>query len=406
MTLEEKQELIKSATSEEELEARMKEIAEDEKEEVVTEEVKEEKEEVKEEVKEEITPEEERSLLKDSTNIEQRNINVQVQTIERKGEFKMEEKMELRNSKEYIDAYAEYIKGNDKELRALLTTNATDPTASILGTVAVPDFVYDIVKTAWEKDDIMSLVRKIEVDGNMKVNFEASAGAAVIHKEGAAAIDEESLVLGIVTLTPVSIKKWVSISDEVYDMRGEAFLRYIYDELTYRIVKKTADTLIAKIAALPQSLSANEEGIYDTVSANKVTSAPALDTIIKAVANLSDEAADYTIVMNKLTYANFKAVQLAANYPADIFDNIRVRFNNTLPAYDAANNGAVYAIVGDFDHGALANYPNGRNVDIKFDDKTLMTSDLIRILGRQYVGAEAVADKAFTLIAKPGSSSI
>lgn len=320
----------------------------------------------------------------------------------------MEEKVELRNSKEYIDAFAEYIKGKKeaKELRALLTTNATDSSASILGNVAVPDFVYDIVKTAWEKDDIMSLVRKIEVDGNMKVNFEASAGDASIHKEGAAAVNEEELVLGIVTLTPVSIKKWISISDEVYDMRGEAFLRYVYDELTYKVVKKTADTLVGKIAALPQSLSVNSDGIYDTVSANKITSAPALDTIIKAVANLSDEAADYTIVMNKLTYADFKAVQLAANYPADIFDNIRVRFNNTLPAYNSANNGAVYAIVGDFDHGTLANYPNGRDVDIKIDDKTLMTSDLIRILGRQYVGVEAVADKAFTLIAKPGSASI
>ena len=76
MTLEEKQELIKSATSEEELEARMKEIAEDEAEEV--------KEEVKEDNKEEkaeetITHEEERSLIKDTMNIELRNQkNVQV----------------------------------------------------------------------------------------------------------------------------------------------------------------------------------------------------------------------------------------------------------------------------------------------------------------------------------------
>ena len=64
MTLEEKQELIKSATSEEELEARMKEIAEDKEEiqEEVKEDVKEEKEEA-----EEITPAEERSLLKDTT---------------------------------------------------------------------------------------------------------------------------------------------------------------------------------------------------------------------------------------------------------------------------------------------------------------------------------------------------
>lgn len=398
MTLEEKQELIKSATSEEELEARMAQIAED-KEEVV-EEVEEPKEEVKEEGA--ITPEEERSLLKETQNIEQRN--VQVIQIERKGEFKMKEK-ELRNSKEYIDAYAEYVKGNkeEKELRALLTTNATNSEANIQGDVAIPDFVYDIVKTAWEKDDIMSLVRKISVAGNMKVNFEASAGPAVVHAEGSGAVDEEALRLGIVTLTPVSIKKWISISDEVYDMRGEEFLRYVYDELTYRIVKKTADTLVAKIAALPQSLVADEDGNYTQVSADKITNAPAMDTIFQAVAHLSDEAGDYTIIMNKLTYANFKQVQLTNNYAADIFDNIRVRFNNTLPAYDAATEGQVYMIVGDLDHGALANYPKGREVDIKFDDKTLMTADLIRILGRQYVGVEAVADKSFTLVAKPAT---
>lgn len=311
-----------------------------------------------------------------------------------------EEMKEFRNSEKYINAFAEYVKGNNEEMRALLSENAGTIQGSS-STVAVPDFVYDIVKTAWEKDDIMSLVRKVSVQGNLKVNFEASATDAVEHAEGSGAVTEESLVLGIVELKPVSIKKWISISDEVYGMRGEEFLRYVYDELTYKIVKKTADSLIAKIAALPQSLTANNDGIYDTVSANKITEAPAMGTIFNAIANLSDEAGDYTIVMNKLTYAEFKRVQLANNYAADIFDGIRVRFNNTLPAYGTATTGQVYAIVGDFDHGTLANYPEGDGVDLKFDDKTLMTSDLIRILGRQYVGTNAVADKAFTLIAKP-----
>ena len=315
----------------------------------------------------------------------------------------MKENMkEFRNSEKYINAFAEYVKGNNEEMRALLSENAGTIEGSS-STVAVPDFVYDIVKTAWEKDDIMSLVRKVSVQGNLKVNFEAEAGDAVEHAEGSGAVTEENLVLGIVTLTPVSIKKWISISDEVYDLRGEEFLRYVYDELTYKIVKKTADSLIAKIAALPQSLTANADGIYDKVSANKITEAPAMGTIFNAIANLSDEAGDYTIVMNKLTYAEFKRVQLDNNYAADIFDGVRVRFNNTLPAYGTAAAGAVYAIVGDFDHGTLANYPSGDGVDIKFDDKTLMTSDLIRILGRQYVGVDAVADKAFTLIAKPQS---
>lgn len=326
-----------------------------------------------------------------------------VKEVKKVEEKSMKEEMkELRNSKEYVNAFAEYVKGNSEELRALLSENAGTIQGSS-STVAVPDFVYEIVKTAWEKDDIMSLVRKVSVQGNLKVNFEASASDAVEHAEGAAAVTEESLVLGIVTLTPVSIKKWISISDEVYDMRGEEFLRYVYDELTYKIVKKTADSLIAKIAALPQSLTANSDGIYDKVSANKITEAPAMGTIFNAIANLSDEAGDYTIVMNKLTYAEFKRVQLANNYAADIFDGVRVRFNNSLPAYSAASAGAVYAIVGDFDHGTLANYPSGDGVDLKFDDKTLMTSDLIRILGRQYVGVDAVADKAFTLIAKPES---
>ena len=386
MTLEEKQELIKSATSEEELEARMAQIQEDE----------EVKEEPKEEVKEEgaITPEEERSLLKDTQNIEQRN--VQVKPIEREEEFKMEEK-ELRNSKEYIDAYAEYVKGNkeEKELRALLTTGATN------GQIEVPDFVDDVIRTAWQREGLMSLVRRISVKGNFKVQFEVSSTEAEIHAEGGDPVKEEELVLGVVTLKPQSIKKWISISDEALDMKGEDFLKYIYDELTYKIAKKTADILVAKIAALPQTLEANEEGVYDKVSADKIALAPDVATIPNAVAHLSDEARDLTIVMNRLTDAKFIEAQLKANYPFDIYTNIRRVYNNTLPAYDAATAGQVYMIVGDFDIGAMANYPESDGVAIKFDDKTLMTQDLVRVLGRRYVGTEAVADKAFTLVAKP-----
>lgn len=399
MTLEEKKELINSANSLEELEERKAQIEEEENK--VEEEVKEEvTEEPAEEVKEEITPEEERSLLKDTQNVESRNAeNLELRSIERKE--KMEEKVEVRNSKEYIEAFANYIKtGEDKEVRALITTGgyATGNSA----TVEVPDMVYDIVKTAWEREDLMSRVRNISVKGNLKVQFEVSGDAAVIHQEGNSAVTEESLVLGVVTLTPVSIKKWISLSDEVVDMRGEEFLRYIYDELTYRIAKKCADTLVGKIAALPASLTANSDGVYDKVSANKITKAPALGLIAEAIANLSDETRDITVVINKLTYANFKAAQYAAGYPVDPFEGATVVFNNSLPAYDSASATNVYAIVGDFNHGALANYPSGEGISMKFDDTTLMTSDLVRILGRRYVAAEPVADKSFTLIAKPG----
>lgn len=380
MTLEEKQELIKSATSVEELNQRMSEIEEDKEEEVKEEVAEEVKEEPKEEPKEEeIAPEEERKLIRNEDEL-----------IERKGETKMEK----RNSKEYIDAYAEYIKsGDDTEVRGLLSTNAS-------GTVAVPDFVYDIVKTNWDNSQIMALVKRIEVEGNMKVNFEYSAGDATAHTEGGDAVSEESLGLGIATLTPVSIKKWISISDEVADMRGEAFLRYVYDEITRKIVKKTEDRLVAAIAALPTTVNTSSP---TSPSANALTEAPALGLVAEAIANLSDEAVNPVVIMNKLTWANFKALQYAGNYSIDPFEGLRVIFNNSLPAYDSATAGTVYMEVGDLENGALANYPKGEGVEIKYDDKTLMTSDMIKILGRQFVGAGVIADKHFVNVKKPAS---
>ena len=117
---------------------------------------------------------------------------------------------------------------------------------------------------------------------------------------------------------------------------------------------------------------------------------------------MSDETSDITVVMNKLTYGAFKQAQYEANYAADIFEGATVVFNNTLPAYSEAESGDVYVIVGDFNHGSLANFPNGEDIELKYDDKTLMTSDLVRILGRRFVAIEPVADKSFCLVAKDG----
>jgi len=302
--------------------------------------------------------------------------------------------MEVRNTPEYINAFAEYIKsGNDMECRKLTSENDTTPNGT--GTVAVPEFVYDIVKTAWEREGIMSLVRKSYLKGNLKVQFEISGDLAVVHEEGAAAVNEENLVLGVVTLVPKSIKKWISISDEVYDLRGEAFLRYIYDELTYRIAKKAANEMVAKIEAC---------GTVSTTTCPAVPklkeTSPAVGTVAKAMALLSDEAANPVVIMNKATWGVFKAAQYAASYPIDPFEGLPVIFNNTITAAAAATTGVTYAIVGDLGHGALANFPNGEGIDFKFDELSQKKADLIEVLGRQYVGLGVVAPDAFVKITK------
>ena len=300
---------------------------------------------------------------------------------------------EIRSMPEYVKAYAEYVKtGRDTECRAILTDNAGNITGKD-GPVPVPTLVDEIVRTAWERDEIAQRLRKTYFRGNLKVAFELSADPAVVHAEGAAAVAEENLQIGIINMVPQTIKKFVRISDEAVTMGGEAFLRYVYDELTYQIIRKVVATAVAAVAGAGASSSANAIGV------TTVTGAPSLTIIGNAFANLSDEATNNVIVMNKLTYAEFLTAQAAGSFNFDPFMGLPVLFNNSLPAYSAAASGAVYAFVGDLS-GVQANYPEGDGVAIKYDDLSEAESDMVKIVGRQYVAVALTAPGRFCNIAK------
>ena len=294
---------------------------------------------------------------------------------------------EVRASKEYVDAFARYlISENDTEVRSLLTENVS-------GSVPVPSIVDDIIRTAWEKSDILSRVKKTNIKGNLKVAFELSADGAYVHTEGTAAPTEESLTLGIVTMIPKNIKKWIRVSDEAIAMGGETLVRYIYDELTYQIVKKLSALVIADITGASTSASAS------AVSVPAISMNPALTTVATAFANLSDEANDPVIIMNKLTYASFIGAQAGGNFSFDPFNGLKVLFSSALPAYSSASNNQVYAIVGDL-KGAQVNYPEGEGIVIKYDDLSEAESDLVKIVGRQYAAHALTACNMFCNIKK------
>lgn len=305
--------------------------------------------------------------------------------IEERKEMTLEE---IRSSKEYENAFAEYLKtGKDDECRAALLT------ANVSGQVPVPAYVEDRIRTAWSRLGLMDLVRKTYIKGNLKVGFELSADGAVVHTEGSAAPSDETLTFGVVNLTPVSIKKWIKISDEAMDLKGAEFLDYIYDEITYRIAKKAQEELIAKITACTASATASTAGV------GVVAGTPSVGLVAQAIGTLSDEAANPVVVMNKGSWAQFKAAQYAASYAVDPFEGLPVYFENTLPAYTASGTtGSTWMIVGDFGQGAQANFPNGDEITIKFDDLSLAEADLVKIVGREYVGLGVVADKAFCKI--------
>lgn len=129
-----------------------------------------------------------------------------------------------------------------------------------------------------------------------------------------------------------------------------------------------------------------------------------VDTIAKALALLTDEATNPVIIMNKQVWAKFKAVQYANGYGVDVFEGLPVLFSNAPTLKDGVVEGT-YAIVGDLGSGAMANFPNGEEINIKFDDLSLAENDLIKIVGRQFVALGVVAPNHFVKIFKEESNS-
>lgn len=304
---------------------------------------------------------------------------------------------EVRNSDAYVKAFAKYIKtGKDEECRTILSTNA-DPESlpegvNFDGPVPVPTFIEGRVRTAWEKLGLMALVRKTYLRGNVQVGFELTADPAQLHFEGSGPISEESLTFGVVTLTAVSIKKMVRVSDEALDYGDREFLEYLYDEITYRIAS-AAESLLLQMIAMSNSEASHEAVGVPVINDN---GNDLLSIVARAYSVLSDEATNPVIVMNKQTYAAFIAARNAAGYGVDPFMGLPVYFNSNMGVLGASDeSGMPWLIVGDFGRGAQANFPNGEEIRIKTDETTEMDADIVRILGRMFIGMNLVADRAF-----------
>jgi len=246
-----------------------------------------------------------------------------------------------------------------------------------------------------QNDEIFSRVRKSFVKGNLKVGFEVSSSDAVIHTEGSGAVSEEELVLGIVEMVPATIKKWISISTEVAAMGAEEFLRYIYDELTYRIIKAAADKVVDSIENAP----ADYTGGTDAVAVPSVQGTATTASIVAAEGLLSGQASDLVVITTRATAAAVKTAALSAGYAYDPFDGAQVVYTEALDTFAAASTGDTFMIVGDL-AGIQANLPEGEAVKFVYDEYTLAERDLVRIIGRLYAAIEVTGPGMFAKVVK------
>ena len=301
--------------------------------------------------------------------------------------------IEIRNSDKYIEAFARYIKtGNGEECRSLLSEN------NVSGTVAVPAYVEEQIRTAWENNAILSRVRKTYIRGNLKVPFERSADGAVVHSEGSSAISEENLLLGIVEMKPETIKKFVAFSTEAETMGGREFVDYIYNEVIHQITLKAAAEGIGDIVSASASHSASAVGVPVVKAAPSVTAVPT------AAAYLSDEATNVVVIMNRLTEVEFLSANAAGNFSIDPFAGLPRIYTSALSPYSTLSENGVYAIVGDLD-GLQFNFPEGDGVSTIYDNITRKKEDIVEVLGRQYAAHAVTAPGRFCKLTKPAAST-
>lgn len=334
-----------------------------------------------------------------------------LEATEEVADVQMEER-NMNTNFEKVEARAEDIQAWRKSVMSSMVEERAGVKSTDTG-VPVPTTFQSYVERAWAKIDLLDEVTKSTIKGIFKVSYESSADPAHYHAEGADAPNEEALTLATITLIPMMVKKWISVTDELEAMTDDEFMKYIAEEVVYQVLKFVQAKILVGAG---QGTGSNEGivGITNATLTESLTEALSFNIGNEALA-LVDGGASPLAVMNRKTFFHnimgLKTTTGAPVYqiamdntgkPQYFVNGIRVKFNDALPAYDSANAGDAYVIVGDFNAYRL-NMPAGQDVATLFDPYTLATQDKARMIGKLFCAGNVTRPKALAKIVKPAA---
>ena len=248
-----------------------------------------------------ITHEEERALIADTKNLEQRKVEI-VGTLAKREERKMEEERTLTQvleSPEYRTAWAKKLMGRpekdftEEEKRALgdaITTTDTTFVASDADTqginnggLFIPKSVRsDIMEIIVDSSPIFRDVRKLNVAGNVDLPYLKEADDAEWYTE-LKETKNEGQEYATLQLTGWELAKDVEITWKLEQMAVESFIPFIVEELAAKMG-------IALVNAIIYGDGTNKpKGITKDLVAIKKGTTP-IDRIVTAYQSLSKEA--------------------------------------------------------------------------------------------------------------------
>lgn len=333
------------------------------------------------------------------------------------------EKVEARNEKTPIVDSPEYAKawqrsfltGDEKEVREMLMRS--DPVTPGLSTntdgVPIPTLLQSYIETAWEKYGKFSrLVSNVSVKGYLAIPVEATATGAAWHTEGAEAPEEEVLTFEEILLAPKMIKKWITTTDELEALAPEEFMRYLADELVYRVILELDESIIRGNGDVNGK---GVVGIIGNANTEQVAQELGFNSINVAVAELQTFD-NLVVAMNPRTFFNNvmgltdtterPIYQIAADNtgkPKYFINGLRVEFTNAISAYDSVADGAPWAIVGDF-KGYKLNRPEGEMVKLIHDPYSLAEQDKQKYVARLFAAGNVTKLGYFAQLNKPSGN--
>lgn len=330
------------------------------------------------------------------------------------------EKVEARNEKTPIVDSPEYAKawqrsivtGDEKEVREMLKRDGGGGASLSTDTdsIPVPTIMQSYIETAWEKYGKFSrLVSTVSIKGYLSIPVELDAGGAVWHDENAAAPAQEEITFGEILLQPKMIKKWITTTDELEALVPEEFMRYLADELVYRVVLELDESIIRGNG---DTNGKGVVGIIGNVRTIKVEQELGFNSINAAVAELATFD-NLVVAMNPKTFFNNvmglvdtterPIYQIAADNtgkPQYFINGLRIEFTNAIAAYDSVAAGAAWAVVGDF-KGYKLNRPEGETVKLIHDPYSLAEQDKQKYVARLFAAGNVTKLGYFAQLNKP-----
>jgi len=315
----------------------------------------------------------------------------------------------LYSSKRYELAWANYIRsGNEAEVRQLIST-----VDSGTGKIVVPTTLVNRIESRLRTGGrLVRLCRVENIKGLTEHPVSVSTTDPNWHDETGTQKGEKTITIASIEIDPQFVAETLATTKKFEADSIEAFWGWLFTELPDALLRKIDREILYGLATGVNGI----RGIL--TNANSLFVVHVTGVLMDFnIANIGVSALDdgtednTTVVMNRRTFFdNIRGLRGDDGHPIwtsssneekpkFFLGGFPVVFNSSLPAYDDADEGDVFMVVGDF-NAMLLNFPEGMSPKLIRDELTRKKENVVEYLSEIYVGGNITRPGCFAVLEK------